>query len=188
VVSFAVRVVCNAAASRLVGFLASKSPEEIVAWKEKAVEWWRQDRDLSGLIPLDFKIPDHIKRVVLSRGFAGRVTRRAIDEFSLHVNGTCPAYDLMLQYVHDIAGVARQEAGDGNPGAAEVMRQVQVIAAWLGNPKVKPWYYRNMDRACAKIADQLVGDYDESNRGAGEERQETVTRKAAGTPSPAETS
>ena len=180
-VPFAVRVVCNVAAGQLVKFLASKSPQEVAEWRERAVQWWKEDRDLSELIPLDFKIPDHIKRKIIGRGFVGRVTRRVLDAFAVKVDGTCPAYDLILQYVHDMAGNARRELDGRNPEAAEVMRQVQVIAAWLGNPKVRPWYYRNMDRAYAKIADQLVGDYGEPGGRAGKEGEEAVAGTAGAT-------
>ncbi len=160
-IPFAVRIVCNVAAGQLVKYLAARSPQEIEEWKQKAVEWWKQDRDLSELIPLDFKIPDHIKRRIIGRGFAGRVTRRVLDAFAVKVDGACPAYDLILQYVHDIAGNFRRGLDGKRPEAAEVMRQVQVIAAWLGNERVRPWYYKNMERAYARIADQLVGEYGE---------------------------
>lgn len=178
-VPFAVRVVCNVAAGHLVRWLASRTPEEIEQWKRQAVEWWKANRDLSELIPLDFRIPNGVKRMVLGKGFVGRVTRRVLDSFTARDNGACPAYDLILQYAHDMAANARNNLNAGD-GVKEVMRQVQIIAAWLGNPRVKPWYYWNMDRAFEKVADQLVGDYGEPDRGAGEEGEEANSPAQAG--------
>jgi hypothetical protein len=148
------------AAGQLVKFLASKKPGEVVEWRDKAVQWWKEDKDLSELIPLDFEIPDHIKQRIFGGRIVGKIARGAVEGLTVQVNGARPAYDLILQNVHDIAANYRREFDGKNQEVVEVMRQIQVIAAWLGNPTVKPWYYKNMDRAYAKLEDELVGDGD----------------------------
>ncbi len=133
---------CNIAARELIKYFYGKTAAEIAGWhKEK--------RDLSALLPFEnIKIPD--------TGVKGNIARAALKNVPVRNNGSCPAYDLILQNVYNAAGRAMAEyerAGDQD-GAGK-MREVQVIAAFLGNMKVKPWYYENMDRLYEKIFRKL---------------------------------
>lgn len=140
-VTLPVRVVCNILARELIKFLTTK---EVTGQAEKITSWYREKKDLSAFLPVDFTIPDGIK---------GKITRSLLKNFPARVNGNCPAYDLILQNVYDAAGYIGSEmerAGDKD-GTAR-MREVQVIAAFLGNDKIRPWYYENMDKLYGKIA------------------------------------
>jgi hypothetical protein len=136
-------VVCNIVARELLKFFATLKPEEVA-------QWYRENKDLSELLPVDFEIPNGIK---------GKIAKEALKKLTEHSNGTYPAYDLILQNLHDMAAFARQvylNAKDEE--SAEVMRRVQVIAAFLGNDRVKPWYYSNVNNAYRKIAPKVGVD------------------------------
>jgi hypothetical protein len=130
-------VICNIPALEMVKYLYGKQSSEVAAW-------YREKKDLSALLPDDFTIPNGIK---------GKVTRTVLKKVPARVNGSCPAYDLILQNVYDAAGYAGREMERfGDRDGAAKMREVQVIAAFLGNGKVRPWYYENMDKLYKKIA------------------------------------
>ncbi|MCL6557610.1 MAG: hypothetical protein K6U74_02185 [Firmicutes bacterium] len=153
------RVVCNRAANELLKFVATKKTNEIIELRDRIAQWYREDRDLSELIPLNFKIPESIKDRLLGGGLVSRITKSVLEEFPQRMNGVCPAYDLILQMVHDMA--ATRQITSKEQETAEAMRQIQVIAAFLGNERVKPWYYKNLDRAYQRVASQLVDEHGE---------------------------
>lgn len=160
-VPFPVRVICNIVARELLKFFATLKPEEVA-------QWFKEGRDLSELLPVDFKVPDGIK---------GKIAKEALKKLTEHTNGTYPAYDLILQNLHDMAALGRQVyVNAGDTESAEVMRRVQVIAAFLGNEKVRPWYYRNMNNAYAKIAPKLGGQVADS--GTGKEGKGSISQDA----------
>lgn len=149
-VPFPVRVVCNIAARELVKFLVGRRAEEVASW-------FKEGKDLSKLLRDDFSIPENIK----AEGIKAKITRSVLKKVPARVNGSCPAYDLILQNVYDMAGLASMEmARAGHADAASAMREVQVIAAFLANDKVRPWYYENMDRLCEIITLKFGGDGD----------------------------
>ncbi len=142
-VTFPVRVICNIAAREMLKYLYKVRAEEVASW-------YRENKDMSAFLPDDFTIPDGVK---------GKITRAVLKKVPVRFNGNCPAYDLILQNVHDAAGYASREmeqAGDKD-GAAR-MREVQVIAAFLGNDRIRPWYYENMDKLYGKIAAKVGAD------------------------------
>jgi len=148
VLSIPVRIACNIAARELLKFFSTRQPEEVA-------QWFREGKDLSELLPTDFEIPDGIK---------GKIVRSALKKFTERTDGTYPAYDLILQNIHDMATLGRQvHAAAGNAEGAEAMRRVQVIAAFLGKEKVRPWYYRNMDKAYQKIVPKLLSSGGQEN-------------------------
>jgi hypothetical protein len=111
---------------------------------EEVADWYREKKDLSSLLPDDFTIPDGVK---------GKLARSVLKGVPVRMNGNCPAYDLILQNIYDAAGYASKEYESfGKEDGAAKMREVQVIAAFLGNDKIRPWYYENMDRFYKKIA------------------------------------
>ena len=149
--ALAVAVACNLIAKEIVGFIYNLNSNG-----EGALEWvslrFREDRDMTELIPANFSIPNGIK---------GKITKAVISSMPQRVGDRCPAYDLILQNVYDMAGLAMQELdriGDSN--GVRRMREVQVVAAFLGNDVVRPWYYKNMDRAVMKLMSRIAGGYD----------------------------
>ena len=135
-------VACNIAARELVKYFYNKTASEVAGW-------YKEKRDLSDLLSFeDIKIPE--------TGVKGSIAKAALKNVPERNNGSCPAYDLILQDVYNIAGrfmIEREQAGD-KEGVTK-MRDVQVIATFLGNTKVKPWYYENMDKLYEKILKKL---------------------------------
>jgi len=137
-------IACNIAARELTKYLYGKTASEVASW-------YREKRDMSALLPAeDIKIPE--------AGMKGNIAKAALKAMPARNNGTCPAYDLILQDIYNVAGramVEHEQAGDKD-GAAR-LREVQVIAAFLGNAKIKPWYYENMDKMYEKICKKFGG-------------------------------
>lgn len=149
-VSFPGRLVANVAAREIVKFLYGKTVQDVA-------DWFSASKDLSELLPNDFGIPS---------GVAGRISKQVLRNPPERVGDSCPLYDLVLQNVYDVAGYAMQELDQmGDKEGAAKMRNVQIIAAFLGNQKVRPWYYENMDRLYTKIAARLKGDTDGPKEG-----------------------
>jgi len=146
VVSLRIRIVCNLLAKELLKYLISKRTEVDCS---KVAQWFKENRDLSRLIPLNLNIPPKYKTMII---------KGALKEITENPKVAHATYDLILQNVHDIAALARQDLNTiGDKEGAENMRRVQVITAFLGSDKVRPWYYKNMERALRKIGDQLAG-------------------------------
>ena len=144
-------VACNLIAKEIVGFIYNLNGNG-----EGALEWvasrFREDKDLTEFIPDNFTIPSGLK---------GKVTMAVIRSMPQRVGDRCPAYDLIIQNVYDMAGVAMQElASIGDEEGVKRMREVQFVAAFLGNDAVRPWYYKNVDRAIEKVISRLTGGCD----------------------------
>lgn len=138
-----IRIACNVVAKELVRFLYTIQLNGTKSGLEYMSAWYKEDKDLSAMLPDDWKMP---------KGLKGKIALSVIKKMNVRVGDRCPAYDLMLQYVYDAAGYAMMElVGMGDESGARKMREVQVIAAFLGNDKVRQWYYKNMDRLHARF-------------------------------------
>jgi len=165
-VSLRVRIICNLLAKEILKFLISKRIEAI---PDKVAQWFREKKDLSELIPANVNIPSKYKGIIIKSAFK---------EVSENPEVARATYDLILQNVHDMAALAKQELNAlGNREGAENMRRVQVIAAFLGSDKVKSWYYKNMDSALRKIGDQLAGPESSCKEENKERTEGTVEEK-----------
>jgi len=131
-VIFPVQVVCNIASRELIKFFYGKQIEEVIVW-------YKEKKDLSMLLPICFTIPDGIK---------GKVTRAVLNNLLVRINNNYPAYDLILQNIYNAISCMNQY--EKKEDIAK-MHEIQIIAAFLGNAKIKPWYYENMNRVCEKI-------------------------------------
>lgn len=160
--ALAVAIACRLIAREIVGFIYGLDGNG-----GGALEWvasrFREDADMTSFIPSSFNVPDGLK---------GKITTAVIKTMPERVGSRCPAYDLILQYVYDMAGLAMQEfVKSGDEEGVKRMREVQVVAAFLGNDAVRPWYYKNVDRAIAKVVSRLAGGCD-GKPGAGDNDNE----------------
>jgi hypothetical protein len=136
------KVVCNLAARELGRFLAQHDLADVARWA-KARE------DLAARLPADFEVPLAGIQRHLALAAVRRMGERAPD-------GSCPAWDLILQNLHDAAATtafgARQA---GQPEVLATARKLQAMAALLGRQDVRPWYYENMDRLRQRVLARL---------------------------------
>lgn len=142
-------LVCNVAAKQLGEFLAQHDTEEVAGWA-------LDNEDMAAKLPDDFRLP---------KGILGRISAAAVRNLHRRTpDGRCPAWDTILQDMHDAAELALRNAAQGgyadDPRYAQDMlslRRVRACAALLARPDLRDWYYRQMDALQPRILDRLAG-------------------------------